>query len=824
MSAPDSVGIIKSNTYRVVIEVTKDKIESKYYELRDKIIESEYRRLNNMQREAVLTTQGPVLVLAGAGSGKTTVLTNRVAHLVKYGDIYKSGYLPASGITADDISLMEQHLESLERPGAVSLPGAKERMYELLCFRSVSPSSILAITFTNKAAREMKERIHKLVGSDAKDIWISTFHSLCVRILRRDIEKIGYGGNFVIYDDSDQLSVINECLKQLNLNEKYYNAKEIRALIGSLKDDLKSPLDYAKEVSGQFRQEKLAEIYKLYESMLRKHNALDFNDLLVKTLELFYLRKDILDYYRYKFRYILVDEYQDTNYAQYMIVKLLSDFHGNICVVGDDDQSIYRWRGADIRNILDFEKDFPDAKVIKLEENYRSYQNILDAANNVIRHNIGRKDKKLWTRKDKGDRIKLFKADSEKAEAEFICNEIRKLVRQGSRYGDIAILYRMNAQSRALEEAMMKYAIPYNIYGGLRFYDRMEVKDIIAYLRVIDNPADDVSLIRIINSPRRGIGDVTVSKLQEAALVNNTSMFEIMLESGESIAGKAAGSRIKEFTQLLTRLIAKKEVLPLTDFIQEVLIETGYLPALERENSEESIGRIENLKEFVSAAKEFEDNNPDSSLTEFLSNIALISDIDKMEAEDDADRTAVSLMTLHSAKGLEFPVVFLTGLEEGLFPHSRSMESDEELEEERRLCYVGITRAKTNLYITYADRRTMFGSSVLSMPSRFIKEIPEDLVDDLNSLVSCSFSHAAGLMRKDNFTSFGPRGVSFTAQEENTEGKARFCLGDKVMHTKFGTGTVIAMEGKGSDLVLKVAFVQGGIKSFLAELAPLKKV
>lgn len=824
MSAPGYIGIINTNTYRVVIEMTNDDLASKYYELRDKIIESEYRRLNSMQKEAVLTTQGPVLVLAGAGSGKTTVLTSRVAHLVKYGDIYKSRHLPASGITPDDISLMELYFEALDTPGRDTLLVAKDRLHELLSFRGVFPSSILAITFTNKAAREMKDRIHKLVGTDAQYIWISTFHSLCVRILRRDIDKIGYGSNFVIYDDSDQLSVINECLKQLNLNEKYYNAKEMRTIISRLKDDLKSPEDYSKEVSGQFRQEKIAEIYKQYESMLRKNNALDFNDLLVKTLELFYLRKDILDYYRYKFRYILVDEYQDTNYAQYMLVKLLSDFHGNVCVVGDDDQSIYRWRGADIRNILEFEKDFPDAKVIKLEENYRSYQNILDAANNVIRHNIGRKDKKLWTRKDKGDRIKLYKADHEKAEAEFVCNEIKKLIRQGKRYGDIAILYRMNAQSRALEEALMNYAIPYNIYGGLRFYDRMEIKDMIAYLRVIDNPADDVSLMRIINTPRRGIGDATVSKLHEAALENDTSLFDMMLESAESFIGKAPGARVKEFVQLITVLIAKKEILPLTDFIQEVLVETGYLPALERENSDDSLARIENLKEFVSAARDFEDNNPGSSLTEFLGNIALISDIDKMEDDESADRSTVSLMTLHSAKGLEFPIVFLTGLEEGLFPHSRSMESDEELEEERRLCYVGITRAKANLYITYADRRTLYGSSVLNMPSRFIKEIPANIVDDLNSGLSYSVSHTAGLVRNDKYVSNGPKVINFPARGGNTDSQARFRLGDKVVHTKFGTGTVVAIEGEGSDLVLKVAFVQGGIKSFLAELAPLKKV
>jgi DNA helicase-2/ATP-dependent DNA helicase PcrA len=825
-----------------------------YCSLRDSIFEALYSHLNSMQRQAVLTTNGPLLVLAGAGSGKTTVLTNRVAHIVKFGDAYQSSYIPRN-LADHDIQALRAYLDSL-KDGNQDMP---EEVESLLGLRRVFPSNVLAITFTNKAAREMKERIFRLVGEEAESIWVSTFHSTCVRILRKDIDKIGYTRSFVIYDDTDQLTVIKECLKELDINEKYFPPKEVRAVIGSLKDDLKSPEDYAREVQGQYREERLARIYALYESKLKKNNALDFDDLLNKTLELFYLQPEVLDYYRGKFRYILVDEYQDTNFAQYMLVKLLSDTYKNICVVGDDDQSIYRWRGADIRNILEFEKDFPNTRIIKLEENYRSCQNILDAANQVIRHNTSRKEKSLWTQKEKGEQIRICRAMNEQQEAEFICTEVKKHISTGGRAGDIAILYRMNAQSRAIEEALMKYAVPYNIYGGLRFYDRKEIKDIIAYLRLLDNPADDVSLQRIINVPKRGIGAATLTALQEAAAEMNLSILDTIMDLDDNmvLTGRTAG-KVKEFGRIISDLKAEKDKQPLTEFISYMLQKTNYQSALEEDNSIESEGRLENIMEFVSAAREFENNNPEGSLTDFLENIALVSDIDRMEEDSGEGKSTISMMTLHSAKGLEFPIVFLAGMEEGLFPHSRSMDSEEELEEERRLCYVGITRAKERLYITHTVQRTLYGNPNLNMPSRFLKEIPEELLEDV-SIQFSGFGGRPSLSRTSTgaYTRAGrvPSGISSNgasaygsstgrfasgaaADRVRLDGQVssrpsapavnketgRFQLGDKVYHTKFGNGTIVSMEGEGSNLTVKVAFVQGGIRSFIAELAPLKKV
>ena len=817
----------------------------KYCSLRDRIFEKLYGHLNEMQRQAVLTTEGPLLVLAGAGSGKTTVLTNRVAHIVRFGNAYQSKAVPRN-LTDRDNVILEDCLKDLCK-GKKQIP---EEAENLLGYCGVYPSGILALTFTNKAAREMKERITRLVGEDASAIWVSTFHSACVRILRRDIDKLGYTRSFVIYDDTDQLTVIRDCLRERNINEKYFPPKEVRAAIGSLKDDLKSPEDYAREVTGQYREEKLAGIYSAYEASLKKNNALDFDDLLNKTLELFYLHPDVLDVYRNKFHYILVDEYQDTNFAQYMLIKLLSDTYQNICVVGDDDQSIYRWRGADIRNILEFEKDFPHARVVKLEENYRSCQRILDAANHVIRNNSRRKEKSLWTRRGEGEPIRICKTFNEQQEAEFVCDEIKKHISTGGRAGDIAILYRMNAQSRILEETFMKYAVPYNIYGGLRFYDRKEIKDLIAYLRLLDNPSDDVSLQRIINVPKRGIGSVTLSSLQEAAAQRDSSILDIIsdLEDYGVLSGRTAG-RVKEFGELISGLKAEKESRPLTDFISDLLQKTGYLDALDQEDSIESDSRMENIQEFVSAAREFENNNPEGSLTDFLENIALVSDIDRMEEDPGEGKSSVSMMTLHSAKGLEFPVVFLVGLEEGLFPHSRSMDSEEELEEERRLCYVGITRAKDRLYLTHTVQRTLYGTPNLNMPSRFLKEIPEELTEKVGMEAGESIygGRAAGVPFHSSRARHSARsgsvggsglpgsGTSSSARLDGTpvsrgaasSGKGetgRFQPGDKVFHTKFGNGTVVAAEGNGSSLTIKVAFIQGGIRSFAAELAPLKRI
>lgn len=805
--------------------MTKNDLDKSFIELRDRIIESRYNKLNSMQREAVLTSQGPVLVLAGAGSGKTTVLTNRVAHIVRYGDVYASPNMPSFSIDLDDIELLKSYYDSSDGNNNISY--GEIRPY--LEYRGVFPSKILAITFTNKAAKEMKTRIHDLIGDKANDIWVYTFHSACARILRTNIDKIGYGKNFVIYDDTDQLTVVKECLKQLNLSEKYYNPKVIRAKISSLKNELKSPDDYSKEVVGDFSEETIAKIYTLYEKILKSNNALDFDDLLIKTLELFYLREDVLNYYREKFEYILVDEYQDTNYAQYMLVKLLSDRHKNLCVVGDDDQSIYRWRGADIRNILEFEKDFPQAKIVKLEQNYRSHQNILDAAYNVIKNNSKRKDKRLWTQKPGGEKIKLYKADDEHREADFICRQINSHIEKGGSYEDIAILYRMNAQSRVLEESLMKYGLRYEIYGGLRFYDRMEIKDIIAYLRVLDNPRDDVSLERIINVPRRGIGDTSLDKLKTLAQDRQDDLFNVILDFDESVLGRSS-SRIREFALMMNDLINLKDKLSLTDFLEELLDKTTYLESLVKENSMEAMSRIDNIKEFVSAVNEFEENNPDASLTDFLEGIALVADIDRMDTDEDGDTKSISLMTMHSAKGLEFPIVFITGLEEGLFPHSRSMDSEEELEEERRLCYVGVTRAKEQLYLTHTASRRLYGNPVYNMPSRFLKEIPRDLLDDLSpSGFSTTFNRANTISRAESEIRPSGRNLLLQHKQDSVvrpvkKENSRFNLGDRVHHSKFGNGTIVAVKGNGEDMTLQVAFLQGGIKNFLASLAPLKKI
>ncbi len=787
--------------------IAKD-IVPEFYRLRDKILESQYIHLNDMQKKAILTTQGPLLVLAGAGSGKTTVLVNRIAHLIKFGCAYGSQYVPRT-LTGAHLNLMKEYIGQVESGNMRPLPNA---ILPLLQYRPVFPGNILAITFTNKAAREMKDRVIDLVGDSAYDIWISTFHSTCVRILRRNIDKIEYSRNFAIYDDVDQLSLLKDCIKELNLNEKYYQPKDMRNSINRLKDQMKDPSEYMKEVEGQFREKSIANIYRIYEAKMKQNNALDFADLINKTLELFNRRPDVVDFYRKKFQYILVDEYQDTNLAQYTFVKMLSELHKNICAVGDDDQSIYGWRGADIRNILEFEKDFTDTKVVKLEENYRSSQNILDAANSVIKNNRGRKPKRLWTQSHEGSKVQIYRATTEKDEAEYVCRKISKLIQEeGMGPGDFAVLYRVNAQSRVLEEALMKYGIQYKIYGGLRFYDRKEIKDIISYLRLIANPNDDVSLKRIINAPRRGIGSVTVETLEKAAAIEEESIFNIIidLDKNQALTGRTT-ARVMEFGHLITRLIAMNGTMGLTDFIYAVLNETGYQENLEQRKTPEDLSRLENIKEFVSAAKEFEAINEEADLVDFLENIALISDIDQM----DEQQTCVALMTLHSAKGLEFPIVFLVGLEEGLFPLSRSIDNYEELEEERRLCYVGITRAKRRLHLSYAMNRTLYGNSMENMPSRFLREIPEELLEPVEISTTASF-HGMGTKGSNRIPS---------SVDANKKSSSRFSFGDKVVHSRFGAGTIVAMSGEGSDARISIAFEQGGIKTFMAELAPLKRL
>ena len=631
--------------------------------------------LNKQQREAVEHTEGPLLILAGAGSGKTRVLTHRIAYLINEKNVY--------------------------------------------------PSNILAITFTNKAAREMKERVQNLLEG-SYDMWVSTFHSACARILRMEIEKLsGYKKNFIIFDTDDQVKLIKECLKELNYNEKNFPPKEMISSISKAKDQLMTPSKFMDRYGRDFRLKKVADIYSLYQKKLMANNALDFDDILFKTVEIFQNNPDVLQRYQQKFKYIMVDEYQDTNYCQYMLMNLLAKSHRNLCVVGDDDQSIYSWRGADIGNILNFEKDFPDAKVIKLEQNYRSTQTILDAANSVISNNFGRKNKRLWTDNGEGRPIVSYKAMDERDEADFIIGEVDRLSFQEQRsLNNFAILYRTNAQSRVLEEMCMARGIPYKIVGGHRFYDRMEVKDVIAYLRVIQDPEGDLSIKRIINVPKRGIGKATLDTLEDYARQNGISIYEALLfvDSIEGI-GKKAKNSIKEFVRLIAELMDLAEKESASEVINQVIIRSGYLEELEKGDDEDQ-ERGKNIKELISAALEYEEKNEDNSLTGFLENMALMSDIDGLDEE----REGITMMTLHSAKGLEFPVVFICGLEEGLFPTQRAFFEEHQLEEERRLMYVGVTRAKEKLYLTSAFERTLYGNTSYTMESRFLREIPKELM------------------------------------------------------------------------------------------------
>jgi DNA helicase-2/ATP-dependent DNA helicase PcrA len=750
-----------------------------------------------MQLKAVLSIDGPLLILAGAGSGKTSVLVNRAAHILRFGNSYKSSFVP-NELTDKDIELMKQYVISGgKNPARFEFQFNDSKIY---------PSNVMAITFTNKAAKEMRERLMKLVGEYASEMWISTFHAACVRILRRDIEKLGFSRDFVIYDDADQDSLLKECIKDLNLDDKMFNYKEAKSRISRLKDRMIAPSEQVKVSTGNFREEKFASIYKLYEEKLKKNNALDFDNIINKTLELLELSPELASYYSNKFRYIMVDEYQDTNYPQYRLIKLFAAKHNNVCVVGDDDQSIYGWRGADIRNILEFEKDFGCNNIIKLEQNYRSSQYILDAANHVIKNNSGRKAKTLWTQNFRGEKVFLHQSTTEHYEAEFICRQIKALTEdEGRKFNDFAVLYRTNAQSRVIEEALLRYGMRYKIYGGLRFYSRKEIKDIIAYMRLCLNPDDDISLKRIINTPKRGIGSTTVALLENAAKEDNSSIFKTMCEQKtKGILPSRVLSKIDEFSRMVLKLAALKDSLGILELINEILNTSGYKKELHEENTDEAKNRLENIDEFVSAAFEFETSNAEAGLFNFLENIALISDLD----EDGAKEDSITLMTLHSAKGLEFPIVFLSGMEEGLFPISRASFSDNDMEEERRLCYVGITRAKQKLYISYAKQRTIHGETAIKFPSRFVGEIPRSLIQN------------TGEVR--NYSGFEAYSSNAPVRKMQTEEKRDFGAGDRIIHDKFGEGTIVSVVGSTNDTRIKIAFDHGGIKEFVAAIAPIK--
>ena len=764
--------------------------------------------LNREQRTAAETLQGPVLILAGAGSGKTRALTFRVANLIEHG-------IPA--------------------------------------YR------ILALTFTNKAAHEMKTRVESLIGAEeAASAWISTFHSTCARILRRDIEKLGYSRSFVIYDDDDQARLLKDIYKHLNIDDAFIPIREARAKISDAKNKLLTPDEWFGRSGRDRRSSMIHDIMTSYEKRMKSLNALDFDDLLMKTLELFADHPPVLEQYKNRFEYVLVDEYQDTNKAQYEMIRLLTSESRNLCVVGDDDQSIYGWRGADIRNILDFEKDFPDAKVIRLEQNYRSTANILDAANHLIANNEQRKDKKLWTESGEGERIHVYSASDEHDESMWIAGEILALQRAGNGYGDTAILYRTNAQSRVPEEIMMKSGIPYRVFGGQKFYDRKEIRDILAYLRVIVNPADDISLLRIINVPKRAIGDTTVQALTERASAMDVPLYSVLNDLPEGLNSRARSS-VSSFFSLISLLAAMKECMGLTEFVDVLIEKTGLEEQYRKEDSEEALNRLENMNEFRNALHEFAENEENPTLESYLENVSLVTDLDRASDENGY----VTMMTLHSAKGLEFDNVFIPGMEENIFPSIRSITEDNRLEEERRLMYVGITRARKRLYLSYANERMQYYQYAHNAPSRFLKEIPARLITESFSRArqASRFADApapfaalrsaertyrdaeavetrrpvSGIPGKPKLTFKGlglneipgvRKGFVPSAAHEIRESAvdAIFAVKDRVRHPKFGAGTVVDVTGHGKDARIRIAFDDKGEKELALAIAPIVRI
>ena len=761
--------------------------------------------LNDKQKEAVLATDGPCLVIAGAGSGKTKVLTHKIAYDIESG---------------------------------------------------IKPWNILAITFTNKAANEMKERIEKLIGDAAKDLWMGTFHSICVRILRRYIDRIGYKTDFVIFDTSDQKTLIKECLKTLKVDDKIFTDRGVLSEISNGKNEMLEPKAYGVKYAGDFRKKTIAEIYELYQRRLRENNAIDFDDIINFTIKILSENPDVLDYYTEKFKYILVDEYQDTNKAQFTLVSLLASKYGNVTAVGDNDQGIYSFRGADISNILNFERDFPGTKIIKLEQNYRCTGNILKAANAVIKHNENKYDKKLWTENEEGHLPCIYCGEDEYDEGRYIVEQINHLkTEEYYKNSDFTILYRMNAQSRAIEDILMREGIPYKVIGGLKFYERKEIKDIIAYLRLIHNSADNLSLKRIINEPKRGIGKTSIEQIQEISDKTGNSMYEI-IRNAQEYGLTRVYSNSRDFIEQMEYLKSKKDELKISDLIKETLNKTGYTKALENENSVEAETRIENLEEFLTVAIEFEEESADNTLAEFLENITLSSDIDGMEDQDNS----ITLMTLHSAKGLEFPVVFLVGMEEGIFPGYKTIGEPQALEEERRLFYVGITRAKQYLYLTCAKHRTIFGSTSYNQVSRFVKEIPEELLEGYAEVVERKS------VDKEEFKDYGYRwsygkgqtvktfkmseedksAVAKTIGEQGTKSEyqyrtaesflnsikqnnqtndvdlSKYQVGQRVYHKKFGEGTITKLEQEGNDVKVDLEFDKAGHKRLMAKFAGLE--
>ncbi len=797
-----------------------------FINLRKKLIERDFGNMNDRQFEAVTTVNGALLVLAGAGSGKTTVLVNRIANLVKYGNAYNSDFVPF--YSEEDIAGALDYLEGKR----------EEYTNPTYSVDAPKPWQILAITFTNKAAGELKERIAAKLGAGAQDIWAGTFHSICGKILRMNAERIGFTSHFTVYDGDDQKRLIKEIIKNLGADEKMFPPKSVLSAISAAKDALITPEEYEATSGGDYRTKTIAKLYREYQKRLRAADAMDFDDMINHTVSLLKDNADVLEYYGNKFKYIMVDEYQDTNHAQYELVHLLGSVHGNVCVVGDDDQSIYRFRGATIENILNFEDDYEGAKVIRLEQNYRSMGNILNAANEVISNNKGRKGKNLWTERGEGELITVYTAESERGEARYVADRILENVREGARFCDHAVLYRMNAQSAAVENVFARSGISYRVIGGMRFYERKEIRDVLAYLNLINNNSDNIRLRRIINEPKRGIGDTTVNHAAEIAEGLGQTLFETLCSAADYPALSRAANKLSEFCGMIKELTRASETLEISELLELTLQKTGYREYLLCDPDPKAQERLENVEEFVNTVKQYELENDEPSLCAFLEEIALVSDIDSMNESDDK----VTLMTIHSAKGLEFERVFLVGMEEGIFPGNQSIYGGpEEIEEERRLCYVAITRAKRHLTITNAATRMLYGSTGRNLPSRFLKEIPQEYCtvsaadmgfsgyDGMDTPYSRRQTFGGHIIGSGNpspylsgnkkpFGGYSAAGKqSATATDDNT-----YSAGQTVEHKTFGRGMILSVSPMGNDKLLEIAFESAGTKKLMAAYAKLK--
>ena len=780
----------------------------KFTELKRRALTKYFSNLNDMQREAVFTVDGPVLILAGAGSGKTTVLVNRVANMIYFGNAYNDTYR-YSGVTPDDENFLEDYADGKTDDS--------ERLRTITAVNCVNPWNILAITFTNKAAGELKNRLHQMLGSVADGITAATFHSACVRILRREIDKLGYSSSFTIYDTDDTQRVIKDCLKDYNISDKRFPPKEIMREISSAKESQVDENEYSKLSMGDYRKQTIAKIYSEYQHRLRNANALDFDDIILLTVRLFEDFPDVLDHYQNLYKYILVDEYQDTNMVQYRLISMLSAKRKNLCVVGDDDQSIYKFRGATIENILSFEHQYENAKVIRLEQNYRSTQNILTCANEVIRNNRSRKGKKLWTSAGDGEKVTVYGASNESSESKYVAETILGYIKDGGKYSDNAVLYRMNAQSNSIENAFMRSGIPYKVIGGLKFFDRKEVKDIVAYLSVLNNENDLLRLKRIINEPKRGIGAATVDALESISRDLGESPLQVMRMARDYPILSRSAPKLMSLANMFDELREHADLIPLPDLLDELMDKSGYRSFLETQG-DEGLTRLENINELKSSMVNYIDEAEEPSLSGFLEDVALISDIDSMDESD-----SVTLMTVHSAKGLEFNNVFVVGMEENIFPSSRSMDSEEDVEEERRLAYVAITRARKHLSLSYARQRLLFGSTNFNRPSRFISELPDGAIEKQTERTSDDYQRRTVPQNRTSTTTSYLQNATKKPQTQKPA-DIDFSVGDRIHHNVFGDGTVLKVTRMSNDSLLEVAFDSVGTKKIMAAFAKISKI